>query len=139
MRIRSKKGFTLLELLVVVVIVAVLAAAAVPIYLNYVKDSRRAEAKGGLGAIQTAEQVALQRSGVSPPVYVAAADATISTTLNVDLSDPRQNWKFDVTGASAAGYTADAVGRAGTPAAGLHVQLVYVGGAGGSVTVTDVS
>ena len=134
MRIRTQKGFTLLELLVVVVIVGVLAAAAVPIYLNYVRDSRRAEAKGGLAAIQTAEQVYFQKNSN----YVAAADnATLKTALNCDVDDPGVNWDFSVTGASAAGYTARARGKGTTNyPASFGADLVYVRNTG--VTVTDI-
>ena len=40
----SKKGFTLLELLVVVIIVAILSALALPYYQNAVQSARTAEA-----------------------------------------------------------------------------------------------
>ncbi|TMQ69469.1 MAG: prepilin-type N-terminal cleavage/methylation domain-containing protein, partial [Candidatus Eisenbacteria bacterium] len=46
---RNQKGFTLMELMVVIVIVAILAAVAVPLYINYVKDASRTEAKGAIG------------------------------------------------------------------------------------------
>src|SRR2546426_11939424 len=48
-RLTSEAGFTLMELLIVVMIVGILAAAAVPLYLGYVRDSRLAEAKGLAG------------------------------------------------------------------------------------------
>ena len=51
---RNQKGFTLMELMVVIVIVAILAAVAVPLYINYVKDARRTEAKAAIGALATA-------------------------------------------------------------------------------------
>ena len=124
-RARNQKGFTLLELLVVVVIVGVLAAAAVPIYLNYVKDSRRAEAKGALGAIVTGESAYYQKNNT----YANAADtATIRTLLNTDLSDPSARWTFAITSATTTGFTATATGRAATEAAGLSVQLAYTKG-----------
>ena len=50
---RNQKGFTLMELMVVIVIVAILAAVAVPLYINYVKDAQRTEAKGAIGAVIT--------------------------------------------------------------------------------------
>ena len=122
MKVRRQSGFTLLELLVVIVIVGVLAAAAVPIYLNYVKDSRRAEGKGGLGAIQTGEQAYFQKFGK----YKAAPDLkTLTDTLNVDITDPSVNWTFTVDGVSATGYTAHAVGVTGKQTDGLKVDLVY--------------
>ena len=50
-RLKAQRGFTLMELMVVIVIVAILAAVAVPLYLNYVNDARRTEARGAIGAI----------------------------------------------------------------------------------------
>ena len=58
---KDQKGFTLMELMVVIVIVAILAAVAVPLYLNYVRDATRTEAKGAIGAIITGEQAFFQR------------------------------------------------------------------------------
>ena len=45
---KREKGFTLMELMVVIVIVAILAAVAVPLYVNYVKDAQRTEAKAAI-------------------------------------------------------------------------------------------
>jgi len=50
-RLGSAKGFTLVEVIVVAVIVLVLAAAAIPIYTNYVADSRKASAENLAGAV----------------------------------------------------------------------------------------
>ena len=49
---RNEKGFTLMELMVVIVIVAILAAVAVPLYINYVKDAQRTDARAAIGAIR---------------------------------------------------------------------------------------
>ena len=105
-----------------------------PIYLNYVKDARRAEAKGGLGAIQTGEQVYFQKNST----YKSATNTqAITDSLNVDLNDPAVNWNFSITGASATGYTADALGKNNTPASGLEVKLVYSKVTG--AVMTDIS
>src|SRR2546427_10283421 len=61
-RLTSEAGFTLMELLIVVMIVGILAAAAVPLYLGYVRDSRLAEAKGLAGSVLTAAQACAQQN-----------------------------------------------------------------------------
>ena len=45
---RRRRGFTLIELVITMVIAAMLAAIAIPAYSNYVRKSRRAEAKSAL-------------------------------------------------------------------------------------------
>ena len=52
----SKKGFTMIELLVVLVIVAILAAVAAPLYLANTKKSKMAEAIATMGLIRQAER-----------------------------------------------------------------------------------
>src|SRR6058998_2866763 len=86
---RNQKGFTLMELMVVIVIVAILAAVAVPLYINYVKDAQRTEAKGAIGAVITAEQTYFQTN----PALGYTNDPAL---LNVDLSDVAHNWTITI-------------------------------------------
>lgn len=120
-RHKNEKGFTLMELMVVIVIVAILAAVAVPLYINYVKDAQRTEAKGAIGAIITAEQVYFQKN------------STYSGTLaelNVDLSDLGTRWGTpSITNASATGFTVKMTQAAGQGGGNpLFVQVVYTRG-----------
>ena len=58
-KLRSKKGFTLIEIIVVLVILAILAAIAVPSVLGYVEEAKKekyiAEAKSIYTVIQVEE------------------------------------------------------------------------------------
>ena len=118
----NKKGFTLLELITVIVIVGILAAAGVPLYLNYVKDAKRAVAKATIDAIHTAQRVYKQKYNS----FVALANvAGIESTLDIDI-DPgvETNWGFAVTTAGAAPadtVTITATGLATGNANGLTV------------------
>src|SRR5204862_5419739 len=94
---RNAKGFTLMELMVVIVIVAILAAVAVPLYINYVKDAQRTEARGAIGAIITAEQAYYQMAATLPngpgvPTYTDIA--TLKSTHRLDLQESEANWTF---------------------------------------------
>ena len=53
--LRSKKGFTLIELMIVVAIIGILAAIAIPNFLRFQAKSKQSEAKTNLGGIFTAE------------------------------------------------------------------------------------
>ncbi len=118
---RNQKGFTLMELMVVIVIVAILAAVAVPLYINYVKDAQRTEAKGAIGAVITAEQTYYQANP-------AVGYTTVITQLNVDLSDVSHNWTITIPLADLNGFTVLAAGVAGQPTENLQVQCVYARG-----------
>ena len=121
---KNQKGFTLMELMVVIVIVAILAAAAIPLYTNYVKDSKRTEAKGAIGAVITAEQTYFQKAITGG----AGSYTNNMANLNVDTSDTDSKWTVTVPSASATSFTVLATGLAGSSCAGLTVQCVYTKG-----------
>jgi type IV pilus assembly protein PilA len=54
-RIRNRKGFTLVELMIVVAIIGILAAIAIPNFLNFRLKAKTSEAKSNLGALRTTE------------------------------------------------------------------------------------
>jgi prepilin-type N-terminal cleavage/methylation domain-containing protein len=126
---RNQKGFTLMELMVVIVIVAILAAVAVPLYINYVKDATRTEAKGAIGAVITAEQTYYQLNADGGPATYTTADFVQNpqpgdqSGLNCDLTEALKNWTIRVSAADADGFTVDAIGQ--NSAAGLEVHFAY--------------
>ena len=123
---RNQRGFTLMELMVVIVIVAILAAVAVPLYINYVRDALRTEARGAIGAVITAEQTYFQQYGIyHDDSFVQNPDQNPGQVLNCDLTEALVNWSITVQGASAAGFTVVAVGRAGTQADQLYQSCQY--------------
>src|SRR5438093_6282730 len=97
---KNQKGFTLMELMVVIVIVAILASVAVPLYINYVNDAKRTEAKGGIGAVITGEQTYYQKQVNGSPTYT-----TTLANLNVDLSDLAGKWTVSITAADPNTFT----------------------------------
>lgn len=65
---KSKKGFTLIELMIVVAIIGILAAIAIPNFLRFQLKSKSSEGKVNIAAIRTAEESYLAEFGS----YVAA-------------------------------------------------------------------
>lgn len=101
-------GFTLLELMIVVVIIAVLAAIAVPMYSQYIRKSRRADAMQRMQQISLAEE----RFRAENPGYTASwallggdPDTTSPTGIGewfdwtdvVVVAGPPATWSISVT------------------------------------------
>jgi len=123
-KLQNQKGFTLMELMVVIVIVAILAAVAVPLYINYVKDAKRTEAKGAIAAVISAQQVYYQNSlAEGAPTYFADPDLYDDADLKVDLLELRRSWEIEVKSATTTNFVVEAVGKA--DAATLTVCCTY--------------
>jgi type IV pilus assembly protein PilA len=63
---RSRKGFTLIELMVVIFIVGILAAVAIPIMRGRIDSAKWSEGKAGAGSIRTAARAYQAEKG---PAY----------------------------------------------------------------------
>ena len=74
---KSKKGFTLIELMIVVAIIGILAAIAIPAFVNYVKRSKTSEAGANLKSLFTGAAAYYEREnwtqGLVTPGNAAAA------------------------------------------------------------------
>ena len=93
-KIRNRKGFTLVELMIVVAIIGILAAIAIPNFLQFRLKAKTSEAKSNLGAIRSTEVayfaewnywVAGQSITPSHAGTLAGTKAALDTTTNFSI------------------------------------------------------
>lgn len=90
MRLKDKRGVTLLELMIVVVIVGILAAVAIPAYNGYVTRSRRSDAFTALETVRAAQEMYRAEQGGYAISFAALAGCTTTMAGNnytLDLQD----------------------------------------------------
>jgi type IV pilus assembly protein PilA len=130
-RIKAKKGFTLIEIIVVLVILAILVAIALPTMFGYVEDARnRSKAQearvGYLAAQWVVSEVAMANTGAARTTAVTnartgindARNSTITADADPDITaqiNARQSFLNKISGVD--GWFSIPAGTAGITAA----------------------
>lgn len=109
----SRKGFTLIELMVVILIVGILAAASIPLMRGRIDSAKWAEANATAGTIKSAVRVyfAENGAGITGSMGVPATQTALGFTTgdltgtyfvpsdyNIDSVDANGNAVITVTG-----------------------------------------
>src|SRR2546426_158004 len=80
MTIKSKRGFTLIELMIVVAIIGILAAIAIPQFANMVSKSQEGATKGNLGTVRSALSIYYgDTEGLYPVDTTSLSSLTLQT------------------------------------------------------------
>ena len=92
--LKSKKGFTLVELMIVVVIMAILVAVAVPIYSAVTANSRKKtcianmrEIVGQLNTAAMSDSTSVKAGTITITTNDAADDATVSEETGITTAN----------------------------------------------------
>jgi prepilin-type N-terminal cleavage/methylation domain-containing protein len=95
---RSRRGFTLIELIAVIVVLAILAGVALPKYFDYAADAKEASCKGTLGGVRAGIANFYANAAISgTPAYPTYAQlTTVGTVMQELLPENPYNGSSDV-------------------------------------------
>ena len=129
-RVRTRKGFTLVELAVVIVIIGVLAAFGVPKFLQSVEKSKAAEAFNYLSTLAAAQERYIAQNGT----YYNGTVQTIggSNTDGIDVTLP--TLQYFTAGTCTAGGAGSS--GSGTPTWTCTLTRIASSSSYGAYTVT---
>ena len=102
-KFHSRKGFTLIELMIVVVIIGILAALAIPRFMQATTKSKQSEAKQLLKQIYTMQRTYRQANGLygDNGVSAAAGGAAIQTFPQIGVEVMEGNiYQYDIVAAA---------------------------------------
>ena len=86
---KTKKGFTLIELMIVVAIIGILAAIAIPKFADLIKKSKEGATKGSLGALRSALTIYYgEQEGSYPAVGTGSGQDNQETTTFSNQTGP---------------------------------------------------
>lgn len=86
-KLKSNKGFTLVELVVVIAVLAILAGVGSVAYSGYITRAKEAADMSTLAAVQTAAVAACAEKGVVTNIIIADKDGNaITATVKIDES-----------------------------------------------------
>jgi prepilin-type N-terminal cleavage/methylation domain-containing protein len=122
MNMKSKAGFTLVELMVVAIIVAILAAVAIPLMTGNTKRAIATEGQAGIGTIKTAQQVYKAEfggfyqgnfSGATPPAGMTLKagdlDGKYFSSASYAVTSSSNTWSCVATVSNGASYVGQTV------------------------------
>jgi type IV pilus assembly protein PilE len=87
--LKSRKGFTLIELIFVLVMIAVLTIVSIPIYRGYMRQAVVTEGKALLDEVSALQEVYFSR-------FAGYSDSVDGVDLNIDMRGNKYFRHFDV-------------------------------------------